>query len=106
MKAYVNHYSPDILAISKTWGRPALADSLITPAGYTLFRRDRQDRVGGGVALLVRDCFHPLAFSIPDSVDVFEASVWCVIPLPSGKKLLTGCVYRSTSSDTVNDANL
>ena len=87
-------------------GRPALADSLITPSGYTLFRRDRHDRVGGGVALLVRDCLYPLGFSIPDSFDAFEESVWCVIPLHSGKKLLTGCIYRSTSCDAVNDANL
>lgn len=34
--------------------------------GYKLFRRDRQGRRGGGIALCVRECFDCLEFNDGD----------------------------------------
>ena len=54
LHVFIDYHKPDIFAVTESWGRPALVDSLITPKGYILFRKDRQDRMGGGVFILVR----------------------------------------------------
>ena len=69
LKAYVDDCNPDILALTETWGNKALIDGLITPKGFTLFRRDRLSRKGGGVALLVRDELTPVDFVFPDNLN-------------------------------------
>lgn len=103
---YVDHYNPDIMAITETWGRPALLDSFITPSGYVLFRKDRADRFGGGVVLLVREEFRPSPFIIPSEIDCFDDSVWCVLQIAVSMSLLVGCFYRSPSSSAFNDDRL
>ena len=104
--AYVDHYNPDILAVTETWGRPALLDSFLTPQNYVLFRKDRCDRVGGGVLLLVREKFSPCFFALPDELQNFEDSVWCFLHVSNAKTLLAGCFYRSPSSSDHNNAYL
>lgn len=103
LKAYVDDCNPDILAITETWGNKTLIDGLITPKGFTLFRRDRLFRKGGGVALLVRDELTPVDFVIPDNFNHEFDSVWCTLRSTSGKIILIGCVYRPpTSSESVD----
>lgn len=106
LHVYIDHHKPDILAITETWGRDALTDNLITPNGYTLFRKDRIDRLGGGVLLLVRDELSPHNFFIPEHIERYEDSVWCVVQVPSSQRLLVGCIYRSPSSNAENDNKL
>lgn len=107
MKLFVDHHRPDILAVTESWGRPALTDSFLTLDGYVLFRRDRDDRTGGGVFLLVRRELSPVAFLPPDDcAEPFQDSVWCSIKISSSRTLLIGCVYRSPNSSFANDARL
>ena len=75
LRVYVDHFKPDAVAITETWGRIPLTDYLVTPSGFSLFRKDRIDRHGGGVILLVREEFSPVSFVIPDRVNVFCDSV-------------------------------
>ena len=93
-----------MFAVTESWGRPALLDSFITFDGYCLFRRDRLDRSGGDVILLVREDLQPSSFVFPaQSRGTFEDSVWCAMTLASSKRLLLGCLYRSPQSSSVND---
>lgn len=105
LRAYVDHHKPDILAITESWGRAPLTDSLVTPVGYCIFRQDRFDRQGGGVIILIRELLSPLNFLFPESIK-FEDSIWCVISISSGRSILIGCIYRSPSSEATNDVSM
>ena len=45
----------DIFACCETWLNKAIDDRLIHVSGFSCFRCDRSDRVGGGVAIWIRD---------------------------------------------------
>ena len=80
LKLFLDEHRPDILAVTESWGRPALLDSFLTFDDYMLFRRDRcSDRIGGGVFLLVRQSLLPSPFLFPlsERSDSFEDAVWC-----------------------------
>ena len=80
LKLFLVDHRPDILAVTESWGRPALLDAFLTLDNYTLFRQDRCDRFGGGVFLLVRKDLRPSYFPTFNRSDVFEDSIWCTIP--------------------------
>ena len=106
LHAYIAYYKPDILAITETWGRYCLTDSLITPQGYVIFRKDRTERMGGGVILLVRDNLNVSSYEVPDHLSDFEDSTFCTISLTKARTLLIGCLYRSPNSSPENDFKL
>ncbi|PKU49639.1 nipped-b-like protein [Limosa lapponica baueri] len=54
LEAIVRHESYDIVAIMETWWNES-NDWSAAMEGYKLFRRDRQGRRGGGLALCVRE---------------------------------------------------
>ena len=41
----------DVLATTEAWFDSSVLDHEVIPSGYTIYRRDRQDRRGGGVSL-------------------------------------------------------
>uniref|UniRef100_A0A183TFC7 arginine--tRNA ligase n=1 Tax=Schistocephalus solidus TaxID=70667 RepID=A0A183TFC7_SCHSO len=49
--------SPDIIAIKETWLSQNISDCEVALSGYQLFRRDRTQRQGGGVAMYVKSNF-------------------------------------------------
>ena len=106
LKLFLVDHRLDILAVTESWGRPALLDAFLTLDNYTLFRQDRCDRFGGGVFLLVRKDLRPSYFPTFNRSDVFEDSIWCTIPVSSSKRLLIGCLYRSPSSSPLNNNRL
>ena len=59
LEAIVQLENYDIVAIMETWWDDSHNWSAAMD-GYKLFRRDRQGRRGGGVALYVRECFDRL----------------------------------------------
>jgi hypothetical protein len=93
------------LAVTESWGRPCLTDALLIPPGYIIFRKDRNDRQGGGVFVLVREELKPVSFPLPDNLTVYEDSVWTTFRVHS-KSLLLGCIYRSPSSSLINNESL
>ena len=50
---YSNAY--DIICVTETWLKDFFLDSEILDTGYTIFRRDRAEREGGGVFIAVKD---------------------------------------------------
>ena len=66
----------DVVALTETWWDVS-HDWSVPIDGYKLFRRDRQGRRGGGVALYVRDCLIALSTSV-------VKTGWSVFALESG----------------------
>ena len=56
LEAIVKQASYDLVAITETW-RDHSHDWRAAMDGYKLFRKDRQGRRGGGMALYVKECF-------------------------------------------------
>lgn len=68
--------------------------------GFSVFRNDRKNRVGGGVAIYVKDTFKFIPLSSSPS-DVPSGSIEYLIgafTLPNQQKILTAAVYRPPNS--------
>jgi len=57
LAADLSNYNIDVAAISETHFKTKHTDSVVTIDGYTLLRRDRKVRRGGGVAMYVRKSY-------------------------------------------------
>ena len=51
-KMFIDELGPSVIGVCETWLQPSLSFRL---RGYTLFREDRPQRVGGGLAVMIRD---------------------------------------------------
>ena len=47
--------TPDLICITESWANANIGDGEINMNGYTVFRRDRKNRIGGGVLLYVKN---------------------------------------------------
>lgn len=75
LQQLVETHQPAAICIQESWCVPAEPDSLYNLDKYQIFRRDRQDRVGGGVVIFTR-CD---AFSSVERVHTLEndfETVW------------------------------
>ena len=73
--------------------------------GYSLLRKDRKQRVGGGVLFYIHKS---LQYSICDNLnaDTYEDAVWCQVSVNQSTTILLGINYRSPSSSAENNAKL
>ena len=102
-------YKPLIIGVTETWGNGEREDGSFKLDGYVMYRSDRIGRRGGGTILYVasnlgqRECpaMRRSTRGIP-----FENSSWCWVTPTRGKKILVGCIYRSTASTVTNNAKL
>ncbi|GAB0209890.1 hypothetical protein GRJ2_003454700 [Grus japonensis] len=100
LEAIVQLENYDIVAITETWWDDSHNWSAAMD-GYKLFRRDRQGRRGGGVALYVRECFDCL------ELDDGDDKVKCLWVRMRGKAnkadILLGVCYRPSNQDEEAD---
>ena len=71
-----------------------------------MYRKDWKGRKGGGGVMLY---IHESLISMPClelEHNDFEDSVWSIIKLDTGARLLVGTVYRSPTSNDINNENL
>ena len=75
--------------------------------GYTLFRNDRQNRVGGGVAIYVKKplIFVPLASSVSDNPAGSIEYLMGKISLPSQQEIFVTSVYRPPNTPFYKNTN-
>ena len=45
---------PDIIGITESWAHKDMVDAELMLPGYVMFRKDRQERMGGGVICILR----------------------------------------------------
>ena len=90
----------DVAALSETWLSASTPQRLLTVDGYQLFRRDRPGspavcrEEGGGVAVLVRDCFHVKVIDVPGVSGSNWEIIWTVISTGTSRCLSLGSYYR------------
>ncbi|PKU36299.1 mitochondrial fission process protein 1 [Limosa lapponica baueri] len=96
----VQQDSYDIVAITETWWSDG-HDWNAVMNGYKFFRRDRQGRRGGGVALYVRECFDCI------ELDFCDDKVECLWVRMKGKAnkgdFVLGVLYRPPNQDEEAD---
>jgi len=102
LEAIVQQDSYDLVIITETWWDDSY-DRSAAMDGYKFFRRDRQGRRGGGVALYVRDCFD--CIELNDCNDKVTC-LWVKIRGKANKPdILLGVCYRPPNQDEeVNEA--
>ena len=84
--------SIDIVGISETWWDEENQWDTVIP-GYKLYRKDREGRVGGGVALYVREGIHSSKIEKVTELDSLLEMLWVEITGPNGN-LTVGVCYR------------
>ena len=91
-----------IIAVTETWGQE-WKEATLEINGFNQFKKNREDgRKRGGCIIYVSEDLrsyncHELK-NMPG-----KDSAWCWVRLTKHKKILVGCMYRSTSSSTVNN---
>ncbi|GAB0210105.1 hypothetical protein GRJ2_003476300 [Grus japonensis] len=99
LEAIVQQDSYDLVAITETWWDDS-HDWSAAMDGYKLFRRDRQGRRGGGVALYVRECFDCIELDDCDKVEC----LWVRMRGKANKAdILLGVCYRPPNQDEEAD---
>ena len=105
-------HKPLIIGVTETWAEEGMDDGVFkldsksNKEKYVMYRGDRE---GGGTLLYIstqlgqREC---LALKRPTNQVPFDSSVWCWVTPTKGKKILVGCIYRSTSSLGPNNDKL
>lgn len=96
----VEAQSYDILVFTETWLSASVSDSQLHIPNFSQpFRCDRKDRIGGGVAIYVRDSLH-----VTERQDLhingLEA-IWLEVRV-NQRTLLIGGIYRPRMQTTTN----
>lgn len=95
----------DILTLNETFLKPNVPDSLFSVPGFSIYRRDRNGRTGGGVLIYVNNALnHRRRTDLEDSeLEV----IWLdVCPFKSKRSLLFAGVYRPPSYSQEMDQKL
>ena len=93
VKHLLNKYDLAVLTVSETWLDDADGAGIADIDGYSLFRKDRSGKAGGGVCIYVK---HALKAHV-DKCNL--ELLWVRIPLRGRHRgLLVGCIYRPPSA--------
>ncbi|PKU29972.1 hypothetical protein llap_19725 [Limosa lapponica baueri] len=100
LEAIVQQDSYDVVTITETWWDDCHDQNAVVN-GYKLFRRDRQGRRGGSVALYVRECFDCI------ELDSSDDKVECLWVRMKGRQIreifVLGACYRPPNQDEEAD---
>ena len=64
----LSYVKPDAVILTETKLNKDILTSEVFPSelGYTVYRKDRPNEGGGGVALLIRSCYSSTEVTLPD----------------------------------------
>lgn len=102
LEILLKRYSPLFLAVQETWCQQNEKDALYSVKGYTLYRRDRVGRRGGGVCVFVNNA-KAAAVQREHTLDsATNEDLWLRISVKSTQQQLLVCsVYRPPNSPLV-----
>ena len=97
----LSYTKPDAVILTETKLNKDILTSEVFPSelGYTVYRKDRSNEGGGGVALLIHSCYSSTEVTIPDTCSGSEI-IWVEIELRNRKKLLVSSFYRRPNDHT------
>ena len=81
----------DVLCLSETWMTQTVSNSILMFRGYTVARKDRTGRTGGGVAIIYRDNLTAELLSVDGTGSSLE-SLW--MQLTGRRQIVIGAIYR------------
>ena len=86
-------YDIDIIVVAETWMKAHHSDQVVEIPGYTVFRRDRKKRRGGGVAVYVKRGFNGRALNFSELYDDNIELLW-ISATVQGRSCYIGAVYH------------
>jgi hypothetical protein len=88
----------DIICLTETWLNDSVNNHEIIPFGYNIYRKDRLNRVGGGVLIAVKSCYFSCELDMTSDLEI----VLIVIEITHNRKfLLTNCYNPPNSKDFI-----
>ena len=97
LKHLTDQTKPGIIAGTESWlNATHFNNEIFDTETYSIFRKDRKGRKGGGVFLAIKHCLNPV--SQPDLYSESEI-VWAKIDIPGLKSVLVGSFYKPTEND-------
>lgn len=93
LKEYILTQSFDIFSLSETWLTDNISDFMINIPGYTIYRQDRINGRGGGVAIYVRNTANITNIEIISQGSLDIEFLWISAKI-NKNKVCIGCVYR------------
>nr|VZI04847.1 unnamed protein product [Spirometra erinaceieuropaei] len=104
LKLRLVELSPDVLAKTETWLSGNISDSEVALPGYQIYRRDREDRQGGGIVVYVNE-----GLAVSENTTKFACgteAIWLTIKATGSPCLDVLTVYRPPRTDQITDAQL
>ena len=84
----------DIICLTETWLNESISDFEILPSGYEIYRKDRQNRTGGGVLIAIKASLSSSQPSFAELPSDLEAVMVEIENLKFNKKILIMVCYR------------
>ena len=91
-----------ILAFTETWLNDSITDGEVSLPGYSIYRSDRDDGLGGGIAVYVKESLSVIRRSDLEK-DFSGECLWLELLLPKAKGILFGTFYRPPSQSDFLD---
>ena len=89
---------PDIIGITESWAHKDMVDAELMLSGYVMFRKDRQERMGGGFIMYIKESIQAYELQMEKEAECEEA-IWCNI-VTKNATLTIGLIYRSLNITT------
>ena len=87
----IKEHNADVVIGTESWLNSDIADSEVFPQNFAVQRRDRQNRVGGGVFIA---CHESLQCNRENDLETECEILWCSVQIANGTKVLLGSFYR------------
>ena len=95
---------PDIISITESWAHKDIVDAELMLSGYVMFRKNRQERRGGGVIMHIKDSIQACEIQMEKEAECEEA-IWYNIATKNST-LTIGLIYRSPNIRQEDDEKL
>ena len=97
LKYLTDQTKPDIIAGTESWLNPThFNNEIFDTETYSIFRKDRTNKKGGGVFLAIKHCLNPI---IQPDLDSDSEIIWAKIDVPGLKSVLVGSFYKPKEND-------
>ena len=93
LTADVQGYTVDVVLVTETHLKKKHPTEMFNIDGFHLFRRDREGRRGGGVAIYARQALHPTLWPVSACQQGGTEVLWITF-LYKGEETFIGCVYH------------